>query len=188
MPPADLLALGGHVDRRDAGRARIRSVVDGRAHPTGVAGARGFGLEDDPLDLDAVLAVGLVEVDPDRLLARGRHVLADMVRADRQLAVAAVDEHREPDRLRPPEVHEGVHRGADRPAGVQDVVDEDDRAPVDPRRQLRALDDRLLGDQREVIAVERDVERTDRHLDAFVFQDGRRRSAGRAGRRGAGSR
>ena len=64
---------------------------------------------------------------PDELLARGRHVLADVVGPDRQLAMAAIDEDGEADRLRPAEVDEGVHRGPDRPAGVQDVVDEDDR-------------------------------------------------------------
>ena len=85
--------------------------------------------------------------------------------------MSAVDEHGQPDRLRPAEVDERVHGGADRPPGVQHVVDEDDRPPVDPGRQLRALDNRLLSDEREVVAVERDVERPDRHLGALVLED-----------------
>ena len=41
-----------------------------------------------------------------------------------------------------------------------------------PDRELRALDDGLLGDEREVVAVERDVERPDRHGRALVLGDG----------------
>ena len=46
------------------------------------------------------------------------------------------------------------------------------RGSGDPRRELGALDDGLLGDHREVVAVERDVERPDRDLGAFVLGDG----------------
>ncbi len=175
MAPADRLRLGRHIDGRDDDlRGRVRPVHD-VGHATGSTAS---GAIDDALDLDPVLAVGLLEVDPDELLARRRDVLADVVGADRQLAMAAIDEHRQADRLRPAEVDERVHRGADRPAGVQHVVDEDDRPAVDARRQLRALDDRLLGDHRQVVAVERDVERPDRDVDALVLGDGRGDAAG----------
>ena len=151
--------------------------VDHETHPTGsAAGAVTFAGE--TLDLHHVLAVGLLEVDLDELLARGRDVLADVVGPDGQLAVAAIDEDREPDGLRPAEVDEGVHRGPDGPARVQDVVDEDDRATVDPRGQFRALDDGLLGDQRQVVAVEGDVEGADRDRRAFVLRDRRRDPTG----------
>ena len=50
-----------------------------------------------PLEHDLVGRVVLAEVDAHPLGARGRQVLADEVGADRQLAVAAVAEHREPD-------------------------------------------------------------------------------------------
>ena len=111
-------------------------------------------------------------MDADELLARGGHVLADVVGPDRDLAVAAIDEDRQADGLRPAEVDEGIHRRPDRPARVQDVVDEDDGRAVQVERQVGALDDRLLGDQREVVAVERDVERADRQADALVLEDG----------------
>src|SRR4051812_10857144 len=94
----------------------------------------------DSFDLDAVLVVDLLEMDLDELLARGRDVLADMVRPDRQLAVATIDEDRQPDRLGTPEIDESIHRRADRPSRVQDVVDEDHSLAVDPGRKLRALD------------------------------------------------
>ena len=94
----------------------------------------------------------------------------------------------------PAEVDQGVHRGPDRPAGVQDVVDEDDRPTVDAGREVRALDHRLLGDHRQVVAVERDVERPDRDLDALVLRDrggdpvGERDAATLDADRGAGPR
>src|SRR5437870_12435207 len=65
-------------------------------------------------DHDLVHAVRLGEPDLHLLAARGGDVLADVVGADRELAVAAVDQHRELDRLRPAEVDERVHRRADR--------------------------------------------------------------------------
>ena len=67
--------------------------------------------------------------------AGGGQVLADVVGADRQLAVAAVDQDGELDRLGPPEVAERVEGGPDRAAGVEHVVDEDDDAAVDALRR-----------------------------------------------------
>ncbi len=106
------------------------------------------------------------------------HVLAHVVGADRELAVAAVDEDREPDGLGPPEVDQRVHRRPDRAARVQDVVDEDDRAAVEVERDLGPLHDWLLGDQRQVVAVEGDVERANRDLGALVLEDRRRQPVG----------
>jgi hypothetical protein len=83
--------------------------------------------------------------------------------------MAAVDQHGQTDRLWSPEVDEGVHRGADRPARVQHVVDENDGPPIDAEREIRAFDDWLLRDEREVVAVEGDVECTDRDVDRFVL-------------------
>ena len=110
----------GSTGRRRGRRAGAVGSTVRLTRPPRVRGVR-------TLDLDAVLVVGLGEVDADELLARGRHVLADVVGADRQLAMAAVDEHRQPDRAGTAEVDQGVHRRADRAPGVEDVVDEHDR-------------------------------------------------------------
>ena len=64
-------------------------------------------------------AVDLLDADVDPLLLRGRDVLADVVGADRELAMAAVDEHRELDPGRAAVVEDLVDRGADRAAGVE---------------------------------------------------------------------
>src|SRR5689334_3802556 len=77
--------------------------------------------------------------------------------------MAAVDEHRELDRLRTPEVDERVHRRAHRAAGEEHVVDEEDLPAVDGERDVRSLDDRILHAPIEIVAVERDVDDAERH-------------------------
>src|SRR5687768_313061 len=54
-------------------------------------GARRAAAVRSSFEDDVVDVVRLLQMDLDRLAARRRHVLADVVRADRQLAVAAVD-------------------------------------------------------------------------------------------------
>src|SRR5947209_7636339 len=109
-------------------------------------------------------AVGGLEGDLDDLVLRRRDLLAHEVRLDRQLAVAAVDEHGELDGLGAAEVDQLVERGAHRAAGVEHVVAKHDHAVVDRPRQVRALDQRLGGDGRQVVAIERDVEDADGDL------------------------
>src|SRR5262249_22163528 len=108
--------------------------------------------------------VHLDELHLDALGARGRKVLADVVGADRKLAVAAVDEHRELDARGAAVVEERLDRCADRAPRVEDVVDEDDGAAVEREVELRLADERL-GVQRSfaaahlhVVAIEGDVD------------------------------
>ena len=63
-------------------------ILDGQQVPHAGASLR---LDDG----DLVDAVDLLDADVDALAARGGQVLADVVGPDRQLAVAAVGEHRE---------------------------------------------------------------------------------------------
>ena len=113
-------------------------------------------------DRDAVVSVVFGETHLDVLTARGGHVLADVVGAQRQLAVAAVDEHRELHGAGPADVAQGVERGAHRAAGVEDVVDEDDQRAVDAALGNRGVLQRAGRLGVEVVAVERDVERAAR--------------------------
>ena len=79
-----------------------------------------------------------------------------------QLAVAAVDQHGEAYGAGPAEVGERVERGADRAAGEEHVVDEDDDLAVDPAGRQRGLV-RAPGRLRaQVVAVHRHVELADR--------------------------
>ena len=102
------------------------------------------------------------------LLTRRRDVAPDVVGANRQLAMAAIDERDELNRARAAEVDERVERGANRPPRVQHVIHEQNQPAVDRERNLRPADDRLRSDgvPHEVVAVERDVQRAGRHVDA----------------------
>jgi hypothetical protein len=131
--------------------------------------SKGESLKDTALTLEAMGAdaVDLGQPHLDLLRARGRHVLADEVRADGQLAVAAVDQHRELDPGRAAEVAEGVQGGPDGPAGVQDVVYQDDGASLDAfGREVGALQ-RAGRVQPQVVAVHGHVQRADRDVGAL---------------------
>src|SRR5437870_9612548 len=67
----------------------------------------------------------------DALGVRGGLVLAHVVGADRQLAMAAVDEDRQLDRARSPEIEQRVHRRARGASAVDHVVYEHDHLAVD---------------------------------------------------------
>src|ERR1700687_1593532 len=69
--------------------------------------------------------------DLDPLRIRGRDVLSDVVRPDRQLAVSTVDEHGQLDGARPAEIHQRIHRRPCRAAVVDHVVDQHDHLAVD---------------------------------------------------------
>jgi hypothetical protein len=130
----------------------------------------GVGLlrdEQDPVDL-----VDLDELNLDALVAGGGQVLADVVRADRKLAMTAVGENRQLDPGRAAVVEERVDRGSDRAAGVEDVVDEDARHPFEREGERRRADERLgvrgslAAADVDVVAVEGDVELSERDLAA----------------------
>ena len=122
-------------------------------------------------DLDAVVLVDGDEVDAHVLVPLGGQVLADVVGPDRQLPVPPVDQHGQLHRPGAAEVDDGVHGRPDRPPGEEDVVAEDDDAVLHVARQLGRPEGRHPpgGD---VVAVEGDVERADRHLDPFEGGDG----------------
>ena len=72
--------------------------------------------------------------------------------------MAAVCDDGELDPVGPSVGEERLDRGADRPARVEDVVDEDDRHPGEGEVERRRVDDRLLHPGEGVVAVERDVD------------------------------
>ena len=112
-----------------------------------------------PCDRDAVVLVGLDQRHLDALAERRRQVLAHEVGPDRQLAVAAVDQHGELDRAGAADLVEGVERGADRTAGEQHVVDQHDDLVVDVVGDVGVLE-RAGRLEPQVVAEHRDVERS----------------------------
>src|SRR5258706_31184 len=90
------------------------------------------------------------------------HLGAAVLRADRQLAAAAVGEHHQRDARRPAPVEQLVHCRADRAAGVQHVVHQQELAAVDVERDLGALGIVMQALLVVIGAVERDVHQAER--------------------------
>src|SRR5664280_3239311 len=88
-----------------SGVASVRGAFIVTSRSSRVGGRR------DPLDTDGVLAVDLDHGHLDHLVAGSRDVLPHVIGADRELTMAAVNEDREADRPRAPEVDEGIHGG-----------------------------------------------------------------------------
>ena len=85
--------------------------------------------------------------------------------------MTAIDDHRETDRAGPPVVDKRVHRGADGASGEQHVINENDDLVIDREVQRRLANDRRVADTREVVPVERDVERAERDGRILVRAD-----------------
>src|SRR5919198_4018489 len=141
------LSVGSFFTSRSRLRSKVRAVASSRSRSSrvtspiemkcrrgGGAGGRrssrmtlispmrlllGVGDQQDAVDL-----VDFDELHLDALVARGREVLADVVGTDRQLAVAAVDEHGELDPVGTAVVEQRLDCGANRATRVEDVVDE----------------------------------------------------------------
>src|SRR4051812_41248411 len=105
-------------------------------------------------DLERELAVGAA-CERERLLGRQAHARRRVFGLHRQFAPTAIDEHRELHTRRPAVVEEFVEHGADRAAGVEHIVEQDDvravHVEVDLRLRARARHAAL----REVVAMHR---------------------------------
>src|SRR5690606_33925349 len=91
----------------------------------------------------------------------------DVVCLDRELAPAAIDEHRELDLARAPVVEQRVEGRTNGATGEQHVIHEHDVAAVDRERDLARADARIRKARRRVVAVERDVDGAHRDLPSF---------------------
>ena len=83
----------------------------------------------------AVLAIEVGDLHVHAQVRRRLHRLPHHVGVNRQLATATVHEHRERDARGPAEVREFIHRGANRAAGVEHVVDDHDLPVVEAQRK-----------------------------------------------------
>src|SRR5215813_12217576 len=138
-----------------ASKARISSRsfrVSPIASSSGVGSGVGF------LDHDAVLPVVLVEQDLDRLAARRRQVLPYVVRPNRELTMPSIHQDGQLDHARATEVDDRVERRPDRPARVEDIVDQHDRLVGHRKRDVGGSQDRGFSLEGEIVPVVRDVE------------------------------
>src|SRR5262249_12452475 len=97
--------------------------------------------------------------------------LAHDVGLNGQLATAPVYKYGQGDSPWPAEIGELVEGGANGSAGVEHVVHDDDALAVDVDRNLRLADDRTRADGLEIVAVERDVQRTAGDVGLLALAD-----------------
>ena len=116
-----------------------------------------------------VLAIVLPHQDVDHLRAPGFHELADIVRFDGKLSVAAVDQNGEFDAIRAAEVDDGIHGRPDGPAGIKDIIDEDNLFAVGGEGDIRGSDNRVGADTGPVIPVQGNVDIAFGDVDSLDF-------------------
>ena len=100
----------------------------------------------------------ILEPHADAFVRRGRQILADVIGADRQLAMAAIDQHRELNPRRSAEGADRVHRRAAGAAGKENVVDDDDGPPSSGSGSCEA---RTIGSSArvpDIVAMHRDID------------------------------
>src|SRR5262249_14187714 len=122
----------------------------------------------DDYNLLFVVEAGQHHLDDLALL--GRDPLADVIGMNRQLAMAAIHKHGKLHSARTAEIHKFVERGAYRAARIENVVDEDDGLPFDAFRNLGPLHDRLYVYGRQIVSIERNVERAHRRTMALKLR------------------
>src|SRR5205823_2102915 len=85
-------------------------------------------------------------------LPRNSEPCTDVIGLDRQFAPAAVDQHRELDTCRPPEIEQFVDRSADAATGEQHVIHQHDRRAIDVELELAPARAALQAGARVVVA------------------------------------
>src|SRR5947209_5634120 len=107
---------------------------------------------DAPSDLAAssneqrvrVLAwIDFIELDLNDFVLRGLHLPSHECGFNGQLAMSAIDQHQQLHATRASVVKEGVERGSNGTAGVEDIVYEDDVFIVDVESNFHRIHDRL---------------------------------------------
>ena len=88
-------------------------------------------------------------------------IFADIIGADGQFPVAAVDQNDQLDGLRASEVDDTIHRGADAASGIEHIVHQDDGFADDAERHFRAGYFRRGIVIRNIVTVGHDVQRPD---------------------------
>ena len=122
--------------------------------------------------------VDALEPDVNALREGGGKIFADVIGADRQFAVAAVDEDGELDARGPAEGGDGIHGGAAGAAGEEDIVREDERALLEVRRQMGDGDEGKAGPDADVVAMHRDIDDAEVRADLLEGLDVRGDAAG----------
>src|SRR5688500_15332401 len=134
-------------------KQRLPPTIINLPYTTLFRSLRGLGHDDDLRPL-----VEFRDQHIDTLRRADRDLLSDYVGVDRQLSSAAIDQHRQRDRCRTPEVGELVEGRPDRTSGIENNVHDDDVFAIEAPRKVRGPYDRARSDGLQVVAVQGDVE------------------------------
>jgi hypothetical protein len=106
---------------------------------------------------DFVALATLDKVDVDIIIRRGRHIFSDEIGFDRQLPVAAVNQHGQLDAAGAAEIIERIQGGADGAPAVEHIVHQHDSFSRDIERDIGGLD--IWGNAPiQIVAMHADVE------------------------------
>jgi hypothetical protein len=122
-------------------------------------------------DEDFVAAVDFGESDADLLAQGGGDVLAHIIGSDGEFPVTAIHQYGQLNCTGTAQVDYRVHGRPHRPAGKEDIVDQDDLLSPDREGELSGPDNRLILFGAEVISVQCDVQLPHRHSAAFELLD-----------------
>src|SRR5258706_1167444 len=146
--------------------------------PAGAFGARAWKSGNAFDQQHALFPVNFIQANFYDFGVAGLHRPADESGLDRKFAVPALDQHAQTHAFRTAEVKQTVHGGANRTSRVKHIVDENQILVVHRERDLARLQDGLRGDFREIVAIQRDVQRSHRDIHAVDASHGLRNPVG----------
>src|SRR6266849_2951096 len=115
----------------------------------------------------ALFAVYLPPPYLDNLGVAGLHHASRKLCLDGHFAMPAIDQHTERHALRPTQIKEPIHRRPNRAPRIQNVVDQHKVHVVHAERNVGTLQHCVRRNLRQIIAVQRNVQRAHRHIHAI---------------------
>ena len=128
--------------------------------------------------VNGIFAVDFCQLDLNDLVILCGNFLSGEIRFDRQFPMPTIDQNRQLNRPHPPEIAKRIQSGADRPAGVKDVIHEHDVVVVNVGRDFCFLHNGLRGHPGEIVPVKIDVQRADLRFWLRLFSHSVCHSAG----------
>src|SRR5882762_8375276 len=122
----------------------------------------------------ALFPVNFIQANFYNFGVAGLHRTANESGLDRQFAMPSVNQHAQAHAFRAPEVEQTIHGGPNRSSGVKHMVDQDEILVVHWKRDVARLQDGVGSDFREVVTIQRDIQRSDGYIDTVNTAHGMR--------------
>src|SRR5271170_100119 len=131
----------------------ISSISKSSIETMSYLGKRAIALRLPSADYHRVNPVDFVEAHVNALIRQRRDIFAHVIRAYRQLALPPIDQHRELDRIRPPQICQRRQGRAHGTARVKHIVNQDDVSAVDRKWNVSTNQPRIAVSASSVIAI-----------------------------------